>query len=69
MGTNYYARVIPSKRRIEELKNLLENTEDCGDSWTILKDQIQLAFGRHTRYDDGNEYHLGKKSYGWKLSP
>lgn len=52
MGTNFYARIIPSKERKEKVKKLIdENNFDA-------KDEINDLF---------KEVHIGKRSCGWKF--
>lgn len=65
MGTNYYARIIPTKERRDRLKELID-TNDFGK----INDEIQATFGPYTM--DGNTptggvVHLGKNSGGWKF--
>lgn len=52
MGTNFYARIIPSQERKEKVKKLIdENNFDA-------KDEIEDLF---------QEIHIGKRSAGWKF--
>ncbi len=52
MGTNFYARIIPSQERKEKVKKLIdENNFDA-------KDEINDLF---------QEIHIGKRSAGWKF--
>ena len=66
MGTNYYARIIPSKKRKKELHDAVEANDFSLISRlkTEMYDPIQLD-------DDneiiGGEVHLGKLSRGWKF--
>lgn len=66
MGTNYYARIIPSKKRKKELHDAIEANDFSliGRLKTEMYDPIQLD-------DDNNiiggEVHLGKLSRGWKF--
>ena len=66
MGTNYYARIIPTKERKEHLKKLID-TDDFG---TIVE-EIAKTYERYgnNAYEEptGGVVHLGKSSYGWKF--
>lgn len=63
MGTNFYARVIPKKSRIENLKKSIDKQDI-----EKINEQIQEAFGLVDEYNRiGSIYHLGKRSYGWKF--
>lgn len=63
MGTNYYARIIPSHERKEKLKSLIDS-----DDFGKIKEEVSLMYGRVGEYDkDGGEIHLGKHSGGWKF--
>lgn len=66
MGTNYYARIIPTKKRKLELCKLI-NEED----FRTIKNEIDKTFGKFELDWEGNavggEVHLGKCSGGWKF--
>lgn len=51
MGTNFYARIIPTKERKEHLKKLIDN-----DEFDLIEDEIKELYC--------NEIHLGKRSGG-----
>ena len=55
MGTNYYARIIPTKERKEKLKKLIGE-----DKFYDIEEQFRES------YTDA-EIHLGKRSAGWKF--
>lgn len=55
MGTNYYARIIPSKERKEKLKTLIDN-----NNFLEIEEEYKSL------YVDA-EIHLGKRSGGWKF--
>lgn len=65
MGTNYYARVIPTKKRKLELAALL-NT----DNWNNILNEVHKTYGSF-RIECGEPFggkiHLGKRSGGWKF--
>ena len=62
MGTNYYARIIPSKERKENLKKLIDE-----DKFGEIQDEVNQMYGSATKYNNGAEIHLGKRSAGWKF--
>lgn len=68
MGCNYYARIIPSKPRKDELCNIIQNSND----FYLINKEIQRTYGRF-EYDydiksySGGIVHLGKQSGGWKF--
>ena len=53
MGTNFYARHIPTEEQYEEMKQLLRDRE-----FEKLQDAISEATKR---------YHIGKRSGGWQF--
>lgn len=62
MGTNYYARIIPSKERKEHLKQLIDENK-----FNEIQEEVNLMYGSDTQYSNGAEIHLGKRSAGWKF--
>lgn len=66
MGTNYYARIIPTKERKEELKKLIDT-----NNFDKIIDKINKTYGTFHAYDMNTEIkgsiHLGKMSCGWKF--
>jgi hypothetical protein len=66
MGTNYYARIIPSKERKKELHDAIEANDFSLISRlkTEMYDPIQLDYDNNII---GGEVHLGKLSRGWKF--
>lgn len=62
MGTNYYARIIPSKERKEHLKQLIDENK-----FNEIQEEVNLMYGSDTQYSNGAEIHLGKRSGGWKF--
>jgi len=66
MGTNFVARIIPTKKRKSELCELL-NQED----FYTIQEEVNKTFGHFKLDYDGNpiggEVHLGKRSGGWKF--
>ena len=66
MGTNYYAKIIPSKERKKELHDAIEADDFSLISKlkTEMYDSIQLDDDREII---GGKVHLGKMSHGWKF--
>lgn len=65
MGTNYYARIIPSKKDRLELINLINNPKQ---EWNNIRRKFSRMYGSFDKFShEGGEIHLGKKSYGWKF--
>lgn len=66
MGTNFYARIIPSKQRKEEIKKLI----DSNDFDAITK-AVKETYGTFETCVENaqvqGEIHLGKCSGGWKF--
>ena len=67
MGTNYYAHIIPTKKRKKELYDAIE-----ANDFHLIEQLIKEMYGRIQRsYDNdeiiGGEVHLGKASGGWKF--
>lgn len=64
MGTNFYARIIPTKRRKEELIEAI----NANDFYKI-KSNVSDTYNRIEYYGElhGGEVHLGKRSGGWKF--
>ena len=63
MGTNFYARIIPSKERKEKLKKLID--ENYFDD---IQSEIADMYGSSDEWDENHgEIHLGKRSAGWKF--
>ena len=65
MGTNFYARIIPSVEQKEKLIEAINNND-----FESIKDKVTDMYGRITYYGGvltGGEIHLGKRSGGWKF--
>ena len=67
MGTNYYARILPTKERRKELHDAIE-----ANDYHLVKKLSDELYGRiELDYDTheivGGEVHLGKLSHGWKF--
>ena len=58
MGTNFYARIIPSEQDIQSFiySDDIEDAIEAGDVENMTK-----------YVKDGNQIHLGKRSGGWKF--
>lgn len=64
MGTNYYARIIPTKERKTALKKMIDQETD----YSKILDEVALTFGMPGTYVwQGGRIHLGKLSGGWKF--
>lgn len=66
MGTNYYARIIPTKERKKEIKKAIDKNDFCE-----IKRLVDITYSS-PEYDYengyiGGEIHLGKRSGGWKF--
>lgn len=67
MGTNYYGRIIPTKKRKDELKEIIDSND-----FNLIQSEINKTYGR-LEYDweskklIGGVVHLGKASAGWKF--
>lgn len=67
MGTNYYARIIPSKERKKQLKDLIDN-DDFRNICRMVQDTYSSPdFSYYENTICGGEIHLGKRSGGWKF--
>lgn len=63
MGTNYYARILPTEEEKNELINLIVN-----DKFDEIEDRTSELYGHRNEYTcKGNVIHLGKRSCGWKF--
>lgn len=63
MGTNFYARIIPSKDRKEKLKKMIDE-----DRFDDIKDEVADMYGESDEWNENHgEIHLGKRSGGWKF--
>ena len=65
MGTNFYARIIPTKKRKDELKQMIDNND-----FKNIIEEISKTYGKYEYpYSDeiAGEIHLGKRSGGWKF--
>ena len=63
MGTNFYARIIPTKKKKWELITLIEENK-----FTKILDMVDEMYRSTDDYKwYGGEIHLGKRSGGWKF--
>lgn len=66
MGTNFYARIIPSRQRKEEIKKLIDSND-----FKAITEAVKDTYGTFETYVDTalvqGEVHLGKRSGGWKF--
>lgn len=67
MGTNYYLRKKPLLEKREELKKLIDSSED-GSNFREIKYMVDQMYGECDQYNrDNSIIHIGKSSYGWKF--
>ena len=63
MGTNFYARIIPTKERKEKLKKLIDE-----DDFSAIKEEVGAMYATIGEYcHEGGVVHIGKRSGGWKF--
>lgn len=63
MGTNFYARIIPTKERKKHLKKLIDK-----DDFEGVKNEVSTMYSTVGRYNhEGGVVHIGKRSGGWKF--
>ena len=62
MGTNFYARILPTESQINELKDLIDKKY-----FQTLLQQVEYLSGESDEYTLRNVIHLGKRSGGWKF--
>lgn len=63
MGTNFYARIIPSEKAKQELIDAINN-----DNPDLVEELTQELYGTRNEYTGhGARIHLGKRSGGWKF--
>ena len=63
MGTNFYARIIPSEKAKHELIEAINN-----DNPDLVEELTQELYGSRDEYSGiGSRIHLGKRSAGWKF--
>ena len=66
MGTNFYARIIPTHERKEALKKMID--ENRFTDITHEVDELYRSFNPYNKDDKPiGEIHLGKRSGGWKF--
>ena len=67
MGTNFYARILPSRERKKQIKNAIDKND-----FREIQRLINITYSSpEYSYDEegfcGGEVHLGKRSGGWKF--
>lgn len=67
MGTNFYAHIIPTKKRKDEIKAAIDSND-----FSLINKLVQETYGSlEMSYEDedliGGVVHLGKRSGGWKF--
>ena len=59
MGTNFYARIIPTKSRKEKLKKMID--ENCFDD---IKDEVTDMYNLSDQWNENHgKIHLGNLSF------
>lgn len=67
MGTNYYARIIPTKERKVQIKMAIDNNDFDEITSLVNKTYSSPQYDSETHTYVGGEIHLGKRSGGWKF--
>ena len=67
MGTNYFARIIPTKERKEKIKQALDDNDFDEIKELVNKTYSSPYYDYQTNTIVGGEIHLGKRSGGWKF--
>lgn len=66
MSTNYYGRIIPTRKRKDTLKKLIDNND-----FKAVKEEVNKLYEEFHPYTMNTKIqgiiHLGKKSAGWKF--
>ena len=66
MGTNYYARIIPTEEQKNNLKKLINE-----NNFSEIRKTVSSLYSTTERYCEedllNGEVHLGKRSAGWKF--
>lgn len=66
MGTNYYARIIPTKERKKQIKKAID-----ADNFSTIRNLVAETYNGERPCDMKDvmkgEIHLGKRSAGWKF--
>lgn len=69
MGTNYYARIIPTKERKDSIKQAIDKN-DFIKIQELVSDTYSkphYVYRENGSIYEGGEIHLGKRSGGWKF--
>lgn len=67
MGTNYYARIIPTKKRKDEIKEAIDDNDFTKIMYLVNNTYGTTTFNFEENKYCGGEIHLGKRSCGWKF--
>lgn len=67
MGTNYFARIIPTRERKEKIKQAIDNNDFDEIIELVNKTYSSPQYDYQTDTFVGGEIHLGKRSCGWKF--
>lgn len=67
MSMNYYARILPTKERINDLHKAIELSLK-GENWNSIHSLIKQTYGTpQSPGDYGTQIHLGNRAAGWKF--
>lgn len=69
MGSNYYARIIPTRERKEKIKQAIDNNDfdEIMSLVSMTYSTTNYYYGENGGSFAGGEIHLGKRSGGWKF--
>lgn len=69
MGTNFYARIIPTQKRKDEIKQAIDKNDFNKIQELVLNtySKPHYTYNSNGNKYEGGEIHLGKRSGGWKF--
>ena len=67
MGTNYFARIIPTKERKDKIKQAIDNNDFDEIRYLVNTTYSSPEYDYNGEGYVGGEIHLGKRSGGWKF--
>ena len=67
MGTNYFARIIPTKERKDKIKQAIDNNDFDEIRYLVNTTYSSPEYDYNGEGYVGGEIHLGKWSGGWKF--
>lgn len=66
MSINYFARILPTKERINALHEAVSLSAE-GENWASLITVLKQTYCLNTPWNNGGSIHLGKRSAGRKF--